>query len=274
MKSEPLRILLVDDVRENLIALEALLRRDDVEILMATSGREALELLLEHEVALALLDVQMPELDGFELAELMRGAERTKRVPIIFVTAGSRDPQRMFRGYESGAVDFLYKPIDPHILRSKVTVFLELAAQRQVLAQALKLNEYFIGILGHDLRNPLGALIAGTDMLQQDNKDEDQLAALRRMANAGTRMTNLVEQLLDLTRARLGDGVAFARRHERLDVRDLVQQVVDEQLAMHPARSKRSRSSSPTATACSSCSRISSRTRSRTAMPPSRSRSG
>ena len=99
--------------------LSALLRRDDVEVLTARSGSEALELLLVHDVALALLDVQMPEMDGFELAELMRGSERTRQVPIIFVTAAARDQHRLFKGYESGAVDFLYKPIEPHILREQ-----------------------------------------------------------------------------------------------------------------------------------------------------------
>ncbi len=96
--------------------MSELLREEDVEILEARSGTEALEILLVHDVALALLDVQMPDMDGFQLAELMRGSARIRHVPIIFVTAGARDQHRMFRGYESGAVDFLYKPIDPRIL--------------------------------------------------------------------------------------------------------------------------------------------------------------
>ena len=120
------KCLLVDDVEENLLALSALLRRDDVELLEARSGAEALELLLVHDVALALLDVQMPDMDGFELAELMRGSERTRHVPIIFVTAGARDQHRLFKGYEAGAVDFLYKPIEPHILKNKAEVFFQL----------------------------------------------------------------------------------------------------------------------------------------------------
>jgi two-component system, sensor histidine kinase and response regulator len=97
--------------RRTLLALSALLRREDVEILQARSGAEALELLLAHDVALAFLDVQMPDMDGFELAELMRGSDRTRHVPIIFVTAGVRDQYRLFKGYDTGAVDFLYKPI-------------------------------------------------------------------------------------------------------------------------------------------------------------------
>src|ERR1041384_5961807 len=101
--TEKSRILLVDDVPENLVALQALLRRPDTEILLASSGTEALELILQQEIALAFLDVQMPDMDGFELAELMRGSERSKYIPIIFLTAGTREIQRVFRGYESGA---------------------------------------------------------------------------------------------------------------------------------------------------------------------------
>lgn len=131
---EPVPLLLVDDLEENLLSLEALLRRDDVLLLKARSGDEALELLLEHDVALALVDVQMPGLSGYELAELMRGSERTRRVPIIFVTAGTADGARRFRGYEAGAVDFIQKPIEADILRSKVGVFVELYLQRQLLS--------------------------------------------------------------------------------------------------------------------------------------------
>ena len=125
-----IKVLLVDDLEENLHVLEALLEREDVEPLRAQSGREALELLQEHEVAVALLDVQMPEMDGFELAERMRGAERTRLVPIIFITAGTREHSRMFRGYDVGAVDFLFKPIDAVMLRHKVSVFVQLHRQR------------------------------------------------------------------------------------------------------------------------------------------------
>ena len=130
----PVPFLLVDDLEENLLSLEALLRRDDLLLLKARSGDQALEILLQNDVALALVDVQMPGLNGFELAELMRGNERTRRIPIIFVTAGSADGQRRFQGYEAGAVDFIQKPIEPDILRSKAEVFFELYRQRQQLA--------------------------------------------------------------------------------------------------------------------------------------------
>lgn len=130
----PSKILIVDDVDENLVALEALLRRPGAQILQARSGTEALELVLQHEFALALVDVQMPEMDGFELAELMRGSERSKYIPIIFVTAGTRDTGRMFRGYETGAVDFLFKPIDPLILKHKTDTFIRLDQQKKLVA--------------------------------------------------------------------------------------------------------------------------------------------
>lgn len=145
LSSPPLqksKILLVDDIEENLVALEALLRRDDAEILIAQSGQEALERILDHEFSLALVDVQMPEMDGFELAELMRGTERSKYIPIIFVTAGAGDALRVFRGYESGAVDFLFKPVDPHILRQKVNTFIRLDQQKkQLAAQYARIQE-------------------------------------------------------------------------------------------------------------------------------------
>jgi len=133
-------LLLVDDLGENLLAMEALLRGPAVRVLKARSGEEALELLLAHEVALALVDVQMPGMDGFELAELMRGSERTKHVPIVFVTAGAHDRKRMFQGYDSGAVDFLYKPVEPHILTNKVNVFVELFRQKKALARVSTLQ--------------------------------------------------------------------------------------------------------------------------------------
>jgi len=232
----PIKILLVDDIDENLVALEALLRRDGLELMKARSGAEALELLLVNEVSLALLDVQMPEMDGFELAELMRGSERTKHVPIIFITAGARDPRRVFKGYETGAVDFLFKPVDPHILRSKVDVFIELARQRQELADALRLNEMFMGVVGHDLRNPLGAVVAGAELLQETIAEPIAQRTIKRMLAAGHRMTEMIEQLVDLTRGRLGNGVGFVRSRVVLDLKELVQRCVDELRAAHPGR--------------------------------------
>ena len=132
---DPTKILMVDDVDMNLVALEALLRDDSLALIKANTGPEALELLLVHEFGLALLDVQMPGMDGFELAELMRGTERTRSIPIIFITAVATDERRRFRGYEAGAVDYLLKPFDPATLKGKVAIFAELHRQRRDLAR-------------------------------------------------------------------------------------------------------------------------------------------
>ena len=131
--TEKANILLVDDRPENLLALESLLESPDLNIVKATSGNEALGLMLKYDFALVLLDVQMPDMDGFETAELMRSSDRTKQVPIIFVTAISKEQQHIFKGYEIGAVDYIFKPLDPRILKSKVNVFLDLYKQKSSL---------------------------------------------------------------------------------------------------------------------------------------------
>lgn len=231
--------LIVDDLEENLLALSALLARDDVELLKARSGREALELLLAHDVALAFLDVQMPEMDGFELAELMRGSERTRHVPIIFVTAGPRDQHRLFKGYESGAVDFLYKPIEPHILTNKAEVFFQLARQKQQLqrelherSETLRLNEMFTAVLSHDLRNPLSAIVTAAHLLQRQSDDEGVRRTAARMQSSCTRMSRMIGDMLDLARGRLAGGIPIARA--RADLGALVQRVVQEHQASFP----------------------------------------
>ncbi|MDP2341725.1 MAG: response regulator [Deltaproteobacteria bacterium] len=219
-------VLIVDDVASNLLALEGMLRRDDIDILTALSGRAALDILLERDVAVALLDVQMPEMDGFELATLMRGVQKTRYVPIIFVTAGSMEPARVFKGYESGAVDYLLKPVDERILRSKVDVFVTLEAHRQQLQYADHMREMFIGILGHDLRNPLNGILMGAEVILTRTSDEATRDVARRILRSSDRMVQLINQLLDLSRCRLGGGISLAPRPA--DLRELTEQVLGE----------------------------------------------
>jgi signal transduction histidine kinase len=225
--------LLVDDLEENLLSLSALLRRDGLVLLKARSGDEALELLLLHDVALALVDVQMPGLNGFELAELMRGNERTRRVPIIFVTAGSADSQRRFRGYEAGAVDFIQKPIEPDILRSKAEVFFDLYRQRQQIARqrdALKANaealqtadrrkDEFLATLGHELRNPLAPLRHGLDILRQRPDSAGDADILAMMDRQMDHLVRLIDDLLDVSRVSQGK---IELRKERIQVAETI----------------------------------------------------
>jgi len=236
------KCLLVDDVEENLIALEALLQRDGLDILKAQSGPEALELLLAHDdVALALLDVQMPEMNGFELAELIRGSERTRHIPLIFMTAGSREQNWQFRGYESGAVDFLYKPIDPHMLTNKASVFFELHRRKQALAhelrartEALRINEMFMAVLSHDLRTPLQSIVAAASVLKRQPSPDKTALMADRVLGASQRMGHMIEDLLDVTRIRQAGGLALQLGPAHMQT--LVQRTLDEVATSHPER--------------------------------------
>ncbi len=210
-------VLLVDDLRENLVALEALIRQPGRRIFTARSGEEALSLMLEHAFALAILDVQMPAMSGFELAELMRGTERTRSIPIVFVSAGGRDLNYAFRGYESGAVDFLYKPLDPHAVRSKVNVFVDLFRQRQELQEAkaqlqraVSMRDDFMSMIAHELRNPLNSVYLQAQLRRKmlaAPRPPDSLAMLKMVERDERQirsMVRLLDDMLDVSRARTG----------------------------------------------------------------------
>lgn len=234
----PVHVLLVDDLEENLLSLEALLAGEDMVVLKARSGETALELLLEHEVALALLDVQMPGMNGFELAEFMRGSERTRHIPIIFVTAGTADAQRRFRGYEAGAVDFIQKPIEADILRSKAAVFHDLYRQRQLVAahrdeleaasRALRLadqrKDQFLAMLAHELFNPVAAIKAGLHLLQKRSDPEAAIEIRGQMDRQVSHLTRLVEDLLDISRVSEGK---ISLQKERVELRQVVQAAIE-----------------------------------------------
>jgi signal transduction histidine kinase len=224
--ADKVKFLLVDDIEENLIALEALLRGEDREIFKAYSGSQALELLLVHDFALALVDIQMPGMDGFELAELMRGMERSKRIPIIFITAGGSEPLRAFRGYESGAVDVLFKPIDPNVLRQKAQTFFDLYWQKQQLEQAVRIREDVLAIVSHDLRTPLSVIHASTAIFLDSRYAPTPAQAreqyLRIMRNVEL-MNRMIGDLLDMVNLRSG-RLSIQRKME--SVRTLVQESV------------------------------------------------
>lgn len=131
--SDKVDILIVDDIIENHFVMESVLEDEELNIVRALSGEEALALCLVHNFAVVFMDVQMPFMDGFETAELLRGIEKTKYIPIIFVTALNKDEKSIFRGYEVGAVDYLPKPIDPLVLRSKARIFKEMHVQRLLI---------------------------------------------------------------------------------------------------------------------------------------------
>jgi signal transduction histidine kinase len=232
------KLLIVDDLPENLLALEALIRGPGRAVFRATSAEEALALLLDHEFALAILDVQMPGMNGFELAELMRGTERTRHIPIIFVSAAGRELNYAFQGYESGAVDFLHKPLDPHAVTSKVNVFVDLHHHRKALGQemeklavanrkqeelvqqlrhtqrelerAVQMRDDFMSMVSHELRTPLNTLYLETQLRQlhvaKGNLESfaaDRLPAMIERDQRQIRnMVRLIDDMLDVTRMR------------------------------------------------------------------------
>ncbi|KAF1053863.1 MAG: Alginate biosynthesis sensor protein KinB [Stenotrophomonas maltophilia] len=236
----PSKLLIVDDLPENLLALEALIKDEGRQVYAAQSADEALALLLEHEFALAILDVQMPGMDGFGLAELMRGTERTKHIPIVFVTAAGRELNYAFKGYESGAVDFLYKPLDTHAVRSKVQVFVEFYRQRKALARhvealesaraeqdallaelratqvelqrAVKMRDDFMSIVSHELRTPLNGLILDAQLrrlyLAKNKLEHFAPARLGELFERDERqiqgLIRLIDDMLDVSRIRTG----------------------------------------------------------------------
>jgi two-component system cell cycle response regulator len=223
-KQERMNILLVDDRRENLLALERLLGDQDLNLVKATSGNEALSLALEYEFALVLMDVQMPDMDGFETAELMRGADDTKHIPIIFVTAISKERRHVFKGYESGAVDYLFKPLDPDILLAKVATFLELHRQKTALLRAneslreanrkildqqktlieeerLKVLLQMAGATAHELNQPLMALLGSIEMMAFDRDDPKLLFThTANVKKAGERIAEIVKKIQTIRR--------------------------------------------------------------------------
>lgn len=254
------KLLIVDDLPENLLALDALIRGEGRQVFQATSGEEALGLLLQHEFALAILDVQMPDMNGFELAELMRGTEKTKHIPIVFVSAAGREMNYAFTGYESGAVDFLQKPLDIQAVQSKVTVFVELFRQRQAineqvialekgrkeqeillselrtaqdeLHRAVRMRDDFMSIVSHELRTPLNGLVLETQLRKLRLTKGDTAAftpdKLKAMTERDERQINslvrLIEDMLDVSRIRTGK---LSIRPTRFDLSDLVGRVLE-----------------------------------------------
>jgi signal transduction histidine kinase len=257
--TDTVKILIVDDLAENLLALEALLREDHLQIHSAASGEEALSLLLEHEFALALLDVQMPGMSGFELAELIRGSSRTMHLPIVFVSAADREQSYTFRGYENGAVDFLYKPLDAYAVKSKVRVFTELyrksrELRRQLieleaaraeqenllhalqhtqadLQRALMMRDEFMSMVSHELRTPLGVMTLDATLRQERLAKGDlgyfSSERLQTMLARDSRqlrsMTRLIDDMLDISRIQHGK---MSIRPRATDLGELARNIV------------------------------------------------
>jgi signal transduction histidine kinase len=224
-------VLMVDDRPDNLLALEAILQPLELHLVRASSGEDALKSLLHEDFAVILLDVQMPGMDGFETAAHIKQRERTRDIPIIFLTAISREVQHQLRGYDAGAVDYLAKPFEPEVLRAKVAVFVDLWAKNQLLQhqsellkqrleerdraqralaeQAVELErsnaelEQFAHVVSHDLQEPLHTLSGFLELLEEqyaDALDADGRLYVERAMSGAQRMRQLVLDLLEYAR--------------------------------------------------------------------------
>jgi two-component system sensor histidine kinase/response regulator len=216
-KGERPAILLVDDVEANLVALDALLSDLDCDLVRAQSGNDALRHLLRREFAVILLDVQMPQMDGYEVARYAREHPETRHVPIIFLTAMHHTEETVLRGYGTGAVDFLFKPLNRHVVRGKVQVFLELYLNRRRLAEEVKAREktladlelanaalrHFTNAASHDLRAPLRVMRGFLEALEEEagpSLDAQARDYLNRSRKASERMVSLLDSLLAYAR--------------------------------------------------------------------------
>lgn len=219
------KILIVDDREENLISLERILSDFDVEFVRASSGEDALKYTLKDEFAMAILDVQMPGMDGYETLELMRQRKKTKLLPVIFVSAIHQSDLHIIKGIETGAVDFIPKPIIPEVLKGKVSVFLDLYRQRKELdlllvylekkneeliieknkaEEATRSKSLFLANMSHEIRSPMNGILGLSKLLQQSQLDSEQKDMLDVMATSGENLIQIINDILDYSKIEAG----------------------------------------------------------------------
>lgn len=216
---ENVNILIVDDLPENIIALSNLLVADGIAIFSATNADDALELISRHDFGLLLLDVQMPGTNGFELAKIIRSVERYKGLPIVFVTAHQPDMNFVFEGYQTGAVDLLFKPLIPAVVRTKVAQFVEIAHQKNMLkSQVIELEDLkakaeianaaksaFLANMSHEIRTPLGSIMGFAEVCQQDDISIEEMREYSKVIYRNTQQVlKLVDDILDLAKVEAG----------------------------------------------------------------------
>ncbi len=244
-KPEKFNILIVDDRPENLLTLETIIDSDELTIIKALSGNEALGLMIDYDISLVLLDVNMPGMDGFETAELMRGSERTKSIPIIFITATFRQPKQIFRGYETGAVDYLYKPLDRKILQNKIRAYIdffkqkhalqvttkelqgtisELEKARRIAEEATLAKSSFLASMSHEIRTPLNGIIGMTDLILMDRDITDQyFEHLTDIKQSSESLLEIINEILDISKI---EADKLEIEHIEFSLRDLLEKIV------------------------------------------------
>lgn len=229
---EPINILLVDDRTENLLALEAVLSVDNYRLVKATSGEMALRHLMKEEFAVIVLDVQMPGMDGIEAAKWIKAREKTKNIPIIFISANYKETEHLFAGYSAGGIDYMVKPFIPHILRSKIHSFVgmfmaqkRLEAQKMMLhhkteeleamnhqlelardeaERAAQVKSQFLAVISHEIRTPMNGVLGMVDLLMDSELTEEQRNYCEMIYKSASTLVQTLNGILDFSKIESG----------------------------------------------------------------------
>ena len=222
---EKINLLIVDDRPENIVALEALLQNDDVNLISTTLPNEALRLCWEKDISIALVDVQMPGMDGFELVEILKSNPRTKDILVIFVTAISTETKYAIKGLNSGAVDYLYKPLNPFVTSAKVNSFIQfvriqqeikkknlelLAYQKKLISakehaeQGKRIKENFLANMSHEIRTPINGIIGIAELLSKTTLSDEQREMVSLLGISSESLLGVINDILDLSKIEAG----------------------------------------------------------------------